>query len=288
MKKDESMNEIRPSQPRTTNPPRFDDEIDLVDLALALWRRKWTVVVVALIFMVLAALYAFARGDGIKASSYASIYSLPKSVDENGNDHYIIGPSSVMELTERVFVPKSLKEDRQAKSSESWRELEIGLDHPKSTSLIVLETQATENEAKRVETLHESIIERIAGLVESEVDDLREKLDRRIEMLETRLANAESLAESLAQTDGDLADISLEISKVKADLLSAELEKSSLASGRLVELGQQRDLDEGVSGKLIVALGAILGLFAGLFAALMVNFIAAARERLHDELDAED
>ncbi len=274
------MNEIRPSQPPTPNPPRFEDEIDLVDLALALWRRKWTVVVVAVAITALAALFAFARGEAVKPTSFASIYSLPKTSGGSGEDRYVIEPGAVMQVTQRVFVPKSLKTDREANPAEEARELEVKLDQPEDTALVVLETEATEAEAARVEALHESITDRIAGLVESEVEALRGKLDRRIEMLETRLANAESLAESLAQTDGDLADISLEISKVKADLLSAELEKSSLNGGRLVELGQQRELEGGISSALIVALGAILGLFAGLFAALVANFIAAARERL--------
>ncbi|MFI9653057.1 Wzz/FepE/Etk N-terminal domain-containing protein [Guyparkeria halopsychrophila] len=282
------MNEIRPSQPTATNPPRFDDEIDLVDLALALWRRKWFVVSVTLAVVVLAALYAFARGEAVKATAFASIYSLPKTIDQRGDDRYVIEPGAVMQVTQRVFVPKSLKMDREANPPEESRELEVKLDQPEDTALVVLETEATEAEADRVEALHESITDRIAGLVESEVEELRGRLDRRIEMLETRLDNTESLAESLAQTGGDLAEISLEISKVKADLLSAELEKSSLKGGRLVELGQQRDLENGVSSALIIALGAILGLFAGLFAALMANFIAAARERLHGESQAED
>lgn len=282
------MNEIRPSQPTPTNPPRFDDEIDLVDLALALWRRKWLVVTVTLGVVVLAALYSFSRGEAVQPTSFATIYSLPKTSGGSGEDRYVIEPSAVMQVTQRVFVPKSLKADREASGPGGSRELEVKLDQPEDTALIVLETEATEAEAARVESLHESITDRIASLVESEVEELRGKLDRRIEMLETRLANAESLAESLAQTDGDLAEISLEISKVKADLLSAELEKSSLNGGRLVELGQQRDLENGVSSALIIALGAILGLFAGLFAALMANFIAAARERLHGEHEGEE
>ncbi len=282
------MNEIRPSQPPAPNPPRFHDEIDLVDLALALWRRKWLVVSVTLAVVVLAALYAFARGEAVKATSFASIYSLPKTVDQRGDDRYVIEPGAVMELTQRVFVPKSLTEERAANASGDLHDLEVKLDQPKETSLIVLETEATEGDSKRVEALHESITDRIGVLVQGEVDDLRAKLDRRIEMLETRLANAESLAESLSQAGGDLADISLELTEIKKDLLSAELEKSSLGNGRLVELGQQRELDGGVSSTLIVALGAILGLFAGLFAALMANFISAARERLHGEHEVEE
>ncbi|WP_158611869.1 Wzz/FepE/Etk N-terminal domain-containing protein [Guyparkeria sp. SCN-R1] len=276
------MNEIQHHQAPSPNPPRFDDEIDLVDLALALWRRKWTVVIVAVVITALAAVFAFARGETAKPASFASIYSLPKTFDESGEGRFVIEPGAVMQVSQRVFVPKSLKEDQKANPPEEFRELEVTLDQPEDTALVVLETEATAAEAKRVEVLHESITDRIASLVEGEIEELRGKIERRIEMLETRLANAESLAESLAQAGGDLADISLEISEVKADLLAAELQKSSLNGGRLVELGQQREL-EGISNPLIMALGGILGLFAGLFAALMANFIAAARERLQDQ-----
>ncbi len=282
------MNEIKPNQPAAPNPPRFDDEIDLVDLALALWRRKSVVIAVALVVTALAAIYAFGRGEVAQATSFASIYSLPTTYDGEGEGRYVIEPGAVMELTQRVFVPKSLKENRQADQEENSEDLEITLDQPKNTSLIVVETEATEAQGDRVMALHDSIIGRITALVESEVDELQTKLDRRIEMLQTRLASVESLAESVGRSGGDVSDISAEVSEARKDLLSAELQKSSLNSGRLVELGQQRELDGGPSSTLIIALGAILGLFAGLFAALMANFVAAARERLHGELDTEE
>ncbi|WP_322522336.1 Wzz/FepE/Etk N-terminal domain-containing protein [Guyparkeria halophila] len=282
------MNEIRPSQPATPNPPRFDDEIDLIDLAVALWRRKWVVIIVAVVITAMAATFAFGRGDASKATSFASIYSLPKVSVDGGDEKPVVAPSAVMELSQRVFVPQALKQDREADTGKDFQKLEVALQQPEDTSLIVIETEATETQSERITDLHKAIMGRIEKLAESEVDDLRAKLDQRIEMLETRLADAESLADSLSKTDGDLSEISLEIAEVKRELLQAELKKSSLSTGRLVELGQQRELDGGTSSTLIVALGAILGLFAGLFAALMVGFVAAARERLHETESTED
>ncbi|MDG4867887.1 Wzz/FepE/Etk N-terminal domain-containing protein [Guyparkeria sp. 1SP6A2] len=282
------MNEIRPSQPPAPNPPRFDDEIDLIDLAISLWRRKWVVIIVAAVITAVAAIVAFGRGEASVDASYASICKLPKVSVDGGSQEPVIAPSAVMELSERVFVPQALKQDREANVDKDLEKLSVTLEHPKDTSLIVLETKANAAQSERVISLHKAIMNRIVKLVDSEVDNLQVKLDQRIKMLEARLSNAESLTESLSQTDGDLADVSVEIAEVKNDLLQAKLQKSSLNSGRLMELGQQRELDTGLSSALIVALGAILGLFAGLFAALMANFIAAARERLHGELDSEE
>ncbi|MCL7743671.1 Wzz/FepE/Etk N-terminal domain-containing protein [Guyparkeria hydrothermalis] len=282
------MNEIRHSEPAAFNPPRFNDEIDLIDLAIALWRRKWVVIVVMVFITALTALYAFGRGEVAVPTSYASIYNLPKVSVDSGDEKPVIAPSAVMELSQRVFVPQALARDREANAEKDAEKLEVDLEQPKGTALIVVETEANQAQAERVNALHQSIMGRIEKLVESEVDDLRVRLDQRVEMLQTRLANAESLADSLAQTEGDLADISSEIAEVKTDLLLAELQKASLSTGRLVELGQQREMEKGLSSALMLALGVTLGLFAGLFAALMVGFVSAARERLHETESLED
>lgn len=70
------MNEIRPNQPRGTSAPRFDDEIDLIDLAVALWRRKWVVIAFSLLGVVLGAAVPAVQEQRFEVSAVLAVGKL--------------------------------------------------------------------------------------------------------------------------------------------------------------------------------------------------------------------
>lgn len=70
-----------------------------------------------------------------------------------------------------------------------------------------------------------------------------------------------------------------QIRKLQLTIENNKARLENIQATGLLNEPQQRKAD-GVSGKLLVVLGTILGLFFGLFAALMLNFISATRERL--------
>jgi hypothetical protein len=237
------MNEIRPHQPPASNPPRFDDEIDLVDLAVTLWRRKWIVFGVFFLVLFLALVFAYSSGgDEEKKIRVSSLYEIPAIVFPGADSQriqYVYEPKALKEVVSRVYVREFARAEGSAK---------IDVEIPKDTNLLALSTDLPAADESRVDggvNNHEEVLERIEGAIEARVGSL---------------------------LDGPNSDGVM------------------VFGGGIVESARVESVaaDVGPSKALIIALGAILGLFAGLFAALMVGFVSAARDRLHETESTED
>ena len=237
------MNEIRPNQSTAPSPARFDDEIDLIDLVITLWRRKWVVVGVFLLVFLAALAFAYSpAGDEEKKVRISSLYEIPSIVFSGGDQQrmqYVYEPHALSEVVARVYVPQLEREGLVST---------IDVEIPKDTNLLALSSNLPAGDETRVEggvSAHQALLKRIENALEARVDALSESPN----------------SDNVMVLGGGVVE-------------SAQLDEASASSGP--------------STSLVIALGAILGLFAGLFAALMVGFVSAARERLHETESTED
>ncbi|MCL7751327.1 Wzz/FepE/Etk N-terminal domain-containing protein [Guyparkeria hydrothermalis] len=286
------MNEIRPSQqPPATTPPRFDGEIDLVDLALALWRRKWVVVGVALLITGLAAVYTLTRDAGAaEDGTFSSIYEVPSYASNGQNERMLVEPAALEDVVRRVYLPKARQALEASAGSQESKVFDFGVEvsSPDKGGYLVLETQGGLAKNDRIRDLHRAVLASVSAHAKEKKTEFAERIAGEIHAVEEQIRETQDLVDSLRGEAGGLAEVALQLSRLKEKLSTLKLSQSSMKDGEVVALAQQSDRSEGISSALIVALGAILGLFAGLFAALMANFIAAARERLHGEHEVED
>ena len=61
------------TQPNTIDPPRFDDEIDLVDLAVSLWRQKLVIAVFVVLGLLGSLVVAVLRPDSYEVSAVLTV-----------------------------------------------------------------------------------------------------------------------------------------------------------------------------------------------------------------------
>lgn len=280
------MNELRPSQPPAPNPPRFDDEIDLVDLALALWRRKWIVVGVALLVTALAVVFALTRGGvDARSATFSSVYEVPSYAKNGDREEMLVEPVALEDVVQRVYLPEARQTLEATVESEQDKvfNFNVEVSSPDKGSYLILETQDSVVRNERIRNLHRAVLESVSAHADERKTEFAARIASDIDAVKEQIRETQNLVDSLRGEAGGLAEVALQLSRLKEKLSSLELLQSSIKDGEIVALAQQSDRDDGVSSALIVALGVILGLFAGLFAALMANFIAAARERLQDQ-----
>ncbi len=285
------MNEIRPSQPPAPNPPRFDDEIDLVDLALALWRRKWIVVGVAVLITGLAVAYALTRDDGATGQeTFSSVYEVPSFANNGDTEKMLVEPVALEDVIRRVYLPKAHQTLEASAGGQEGQvfDFDVELSSSDKGGYLILETQGGVAANRRIRDLHRAVLENVTAYVNEKTTKFSARIASEIVAVEEQIQETQALVDSLRGEAGGLAEVVLQVSRLKEKLSSLKLVQSSIKEGEVIALAQQSNQEGGVSSALIVALGAILGLFAGLFAALMANFISAARERLHGEHEVEE
>lgn len=132
----------------------------------------------------------------------------------------------------------------------------------------------------RLGVLNEEITVELPQKISQTQTDLAEN-KRQQEQLESEIEQAR-LALKTFNTDHER-----QIRKLQLAIENNKARLENIQTTGLLNEPQQRKAD-GVSGKLLIALGTILGLFLGLFAALMMNFISATRERLQTTALAAD
>ena len=243
------------TESRSTPPApeaRYDDEIDLVDLAIALWRRKWVIIGVALVVTGVSVAYALSKGSKPSIHQYTSIFALPtllvsSSANKNLMDAFppSLSPQEATELAQQVYIPAAQKSlgVKQA----------VSVENPKDTKLLVLTSEGPEAARHKIVQLQKMIIHRLDAEIQAQIDSIHAVGDQ-----------ARSQARN--GTGGG--------AESHAKLFSGP--------GRIVVLGQEHQVPAKKKTALIIVLGVILGIFAGVLTALMIGFVGTVRERLAD------
>lgn len=222
-----------------------DDDIDLVDLVIALWRRKWVVIGVALPVFVAALAYALVKQPQGAAPRYTSIYALPAVVVSSSGNAVasggwlpLVSPQEVIELARLVFVPEAQKSLGLNQA--------VHIENPEKTNLLVLSSQAPESARQMVLSLHKKVIAGIDAEIQARIDSIKPIPD--------------AAHNSVAKVGGGAQNLYVD-------------------RGHVVALGKEQ---APVKSKtpLIIVLGAALGLLAGIFVALAAGFFGSVRERL--------
>ena len=166
------MNEIRPNRPAEKSPVRFDDEIDLIDLTITLWRRKWIVAGVFLLVFLAALAFAYLQGgDEQENVRISSLYEIPSIVFSGGEQQriqYAYEPKALSEVVSRVYIPQLAREGG---------DVTIDVEIPKDTNLLALSSNLPAGDESRVEggvSAHEALLKRIESAIETRVDALIE------------------------------------------------------------------------------------------------------------------
>lgn len=247
------MNEIRPNQPPTSTPPPFDGEIDLVDLALALWKRRWLVIGFTLAGLLLGVVAGVLKTEGHELSAVVVIGKDPDS----DSGALIQSTETVAELLQSSLIPSH--DDLLEAQGLDPRAHPVDL-HKGNSDIVRLSAPVTEE--------NQTVI---AQVIERAVDDLAQAIDKPIHSQQASIeAEIRKLELELDESE-DEDRVEHRRTELKQEIVAKENELASLQDNRdLLEqqverlqqmIQQQQERAEEISGYLtsLRSSGAVAG-----------------------------
>lgn len=267
-----------PSSPPSTYPAVNDDEIDLVELGVSLWHKRFTVIGTFIVCLVIGLGFALSTP---KKYQYAAAIQLGSIADSNGQLQPVVSPDSALTLLNKVVLPQVIDDYSRAH----------GID-PRS-----LKVQATLASAITLAgegpVGYEADFSAIESAAASQLAQLTERqLQSRLSILKYQLAKAQEelqLLQSPQQPSAGVVSKGSELlllanqSRILAQktlITTLEGQIGSAQPTRLLSRPVRSPEPVGLASPTIVALAGILGIFLGLLAAMLSGYIQAVRKRL--------
>ncbi|MEW6765793.1 MAG: Wzz/FepE/Etk N-terminal domain-containing protein [Pseudomonadota bacterium] len=242
----------------------YEEEISLVDLWLAIMRHKRLVLAVLLIALLIGLAAAL-----LLPKSYTYRTTIEIGQYWNGHDFAEIDdPATVKSKLESAYISQITLAEAPDKP------LEVKVDSPKNSPLIILESKVTEIQADRVHTIHAAIMRAIAKEHEQSLGQMRAIYESQMRAAQAEIATLEA-----SDSEGSLPIILDK--KRQIDELTARIEGMSPTHASQIAT---RSVKASSPGKgLILALSGFVGLFAGLFAAFIAEFRDKVIERMTEQ-----
>ncbi|MDN3517815.1 Wzz/FepE/Etk N-terminal domain-containing protein [Aquisalimonas lutea] len=277
-----------------------DDEISLYDLWDVLMRRLPVLIGVALLVIVVGAVYAFSQPIEYTYRSQIELAQLPEYHNPasdagggNGEAVPVVPVDSVQRELEQVLIPEV--RGRLAGDNDAMSRLQVSVSGTNPT--VSLTSTAGPDASDSVTQLHQAIIEAFQAqqeaALESAVQTGARPFEERAELLGEQIteleAETERLAQASARGDGvramvfaqQLGDVRRELRQARLQRLDAQsmLETIWESAEPMDALGVARKSSSpvGPSRSLIIALSVVLAGMLGLFAAFFWEFVSNAR-----------
>lgn len=232
------MNQETESQSR-----HYDDEIDLAELAAAIWRRKWIVLGVMLACIALGVAYALTRD---RIYEYSTTIEIGTRVVD-GETRPIERPQTVLAKLEKNYIPEAIRtfEQESEESGGTGIRLNVATNSPENTNLVVLASEGPDELGRYYIPLHNRLLQRLSRDHARQAELQRLELKNQLQMAEQELARIKDervlrVERDELKTKISAAKNSLEQLKDQAELITAELEnmdvQEELIRSRLEEL----------------------------------------------------
>ncbi|WP_192497395.1 Wzz/FepE/Etk N-terminal domain-containing protein [Halospina sp. K52047b] len=290
-----------------------DDEIDLVDLARALIRRRWVIIGTFLACTLGAAFYAF---------SQERVYAFTTSIElgEFGPQEYVASASGTKNTIEERILLSAKRAYLKERDLESMP-FDVSVSTAEESSFVNLVTEAPLDEQETVAEFHDRIYKRLRDEHQSRLSILEEESDaklknlrgaleaeqRRMKVLEglsvnstEQAGNGDTQAQALAgedvratlassdaaltlllsqlQLNERISEREERINEIQSNLREEQTRRSWIKPTRAEDLAIASLNPVGTSRALILVLGALLGGMLGVFMAFFVEFAARVRE----------
>lgn len=236
-----------------------DDEISLVDLAVILIRR-WKAM--AVIFVVVVGIAVAAAFLLPKSYQYTSLYSVAEYTNSNGQRVAIESPASVVAKAQNLYLGQATRKLLEKHELETLP-FNVSVSNPSNTLLLQLDSDAAEENQPLVSELHQQIIDSLQ-------QDQAQLVERRHDSLERQLASAKQALESAQQSDSpSAAEL---IATYYSRISDIEGQLNELREGEITQHAVQSLEPTGVSKKLVLATGILLGGMLAIIGVFLMQF----------------
>ncbi len=241
-----------PQQPTPERRYEHDDEISLVDLAVMLIRRWKAMAVIFVVIVALAVVFALMQTARYQ---YTSLYSVAEYTTENGQRAGVESPASAVAKVRNLYLGQETRKLLEKHELASLP-FNVSVSNPSNTLLLQLDSDAAEENQALVSELHQQIINSLQ-------QDQAQLVKSRHDSLERQLASAKQALESAQQSDSpSAAEL---IATYYSRISDIEGQLNELRTGEVTQHAVKSLESTGVSKKLILAVGVVLG---GMFAVL--------------------
>lgn len=236
-----------------------NDEISLVDLAVAFVRRRRIFYTVVILCTVTGMTYALLADSTYRYTSLIQGAMVAK-------DEPLTAPSALMATLEIRWFP----ETKSHYESESGRlPFNVVFENPKETPFVRITTEAGENKADLVRRIHTTLMDQVAEDQAADLDERRNHLKRQIDSTGDLIASLKS--------DGVTGEA---LAAAVDQKLNLQLELSSLRPAKPLVIARQSSEATGPKRRLIVALSVLAGGMLGVFAVFCFEFVVQVNSRL--------
>ncbi len=214
--------------PQTTSQEfsRPNDEIDLVDLWLIIYRRKWLLLLTTVFFVLAGGAYSVIKPMVYTYSASLQVGALV-NMDGNSNRISVIeNPEFVVSRLTETIIPFVLHQYQSDHPDAVLPDIKARI--PKKSDLIVIETRGPEQYA----ALYTELINRVAEQVVTEHRPLMALMDSNYSSV---LKQAEIMQEELE----DPSTLASQVTAIEVDLVAARLTLDELNDGKLIKVAQQ-------------------------------------------------
>lgn len=224
-------------------PPQADDEIDLVELAAALWEKKWIIIGVTMVCTAIGLGYALIREPTHEYSTTIEIGTRLMA----GETVPIERPQSVVAKLEKNYIPEAIRafQDEITPDGEQNPLPDIRVESPENTNLVIMSSEGPRAAGDYHIPLHERVLQRLARDHERESRMERVRLQNELEAARRKLEELQDervLKVERSQLKAQISSATNELAQLedREELLKAEIEnldvQEDIVRNRLEEL----------------------------------------------------
>lgn len=264
------------------NYDQYPQEIDLVDLAVVVYRRKWTLVLAVLFSVIIACGYWASSGDELKVSAVLQIGE--EAILDSGelSVEPLMSAPDTAQLLKRVYLPALLLSTEFESGIQTYEEdieinyVESRKGFEKKTSVLELFSEGTQKESQVLVTIIDGSLELLLKNHTDKLDEYRSGVLSLIESEKNKLLLLKQLSTPETPNEG-LAERSL----VEANILSLNNVLSASTHSKIIKSASAEPAES--KGPVVyVAAGLVSGLFIGCFLVFFLELYAKAKIRAEE------
>ena len=266
-----------------SNHEHYPEEIDLVDLAAVVYRRKWTLILVVLFSGIIACGYWVSLVDKFQVSAVLQIGE-EAFLDSSGDSKFLqlmSAPDSA-QLLKLVYVPALLISTELETGTQIDEEdieinyVESGKGSEKTTSILELISNGTQKESQALATIFDGSFELLLKRHEDKLAEYRLRIRSLIDIQKNRLLLMKQI------TTPEVPNTLLaEISLVELNILSLESTLAASTNSVVIKSASVGQTDS-KGPAIYIAGGFVVGLFLGCFVIFFLELYAKAKIRAEE------
>ncbi len=240
-------------------------EISMVDLAMVLLRRRKIIAGVVAPIIILSVAAALMMPS--KYTYSASIAIGHQVID--GIFTSFESPQTLLAKLEHGYIQQTLNEYSQS-TNKDMKEYEIKASIPKNSKIIVVELKGTEDQVELISSL-------LHDLTNKAINDHSKIYEAIKKNLNTQKRQAKL---ELSSLDNEIVNQTEIIRMLRNSIEIFESQLVNLQNTREIIPPTKSIEPTGLSGKLIVIIAALTGLFLGVFLAFFAEFLDKVKEKI--------